>query len=135
MATPTTADSRPDASGEDPHPPSPGTQTAMVRRWAALVGSSPRFRMPLVGLLALLVLGVKDPVAAVVAVLYAFLPFHFLSGEGHFFLSVYFVAPLVTVLALRLMRDGHLFVLPPGTPLLRRLVNGPNVRVALILVI
>ncbi len=43
---------------------------------------------------------VSYPSALVVSLLFAFLPYHFQRGEGHFFLSSYFVVPLMTMVIL-----------------------------------
>jgi phosphoglycerol transferase len=52
-------------------------------------------------LLVLRALGVSRAVAAVVALLYTFLPYHFARGVPHLFLSAYWVVPLASYLVLR----------------------------------
>ena len=52
-------------------------------------------------LLVLRALGVSRAVAAVIALLYAFLPYHFTRGVPHLFLSSYWVVPLAAYLVLR----------------------------------
>ena len=47
-------------------------------------------------------LGVSRPAAFAAAVLYTVLPFHFLHGQTHIFLSFYFQVPLLCVLAIEL---------------------------------
>src|SRR5205814_2219326 len=64
---------------------------------------------PLVAVAALLVLRrlrVSALPAAVGALLYAFLPYHFYRGENHLFLSGYYTVPLAVYLALGLL-DGR----------------------------
>jgi phosphoglycerol transferase len=68
----------------------------------------------LAGLLVLRWLGVSRPVAAVLAVLYAFLPYHFFRGETHLFLSGYWAVPLGVALAVSGMRGAALFERRPG---------------------
>ena len=48
-------------------------------------------------------LGFARPVVAACAVVYALLPFHFLRGEGHLFLSAYYAAPIGAWLVLGVM--------------------------------
>ncbi len=50
-------------------------------------------------------LGVSRPASFLVAVLYALLPYHFLRGEQHLFLSMYVLVPFGVVLALWVMRS------------------------------
>ncbi len=69
---------------------------------------------PLVALTALYVmrrLGVRDLIAVVAGVIYAFIPFHWLRISGHFALGVgYFSIPLATLLALGLFENSRLFL-------------------------
>jgi phosphoglycerol transferase len=53
--------------------------------------------------LVLRALGVSRLVAAVVALLYAYLPYHFARGVPHLFLSAYWVVPLAAYLVLRVV--------------------------------
>jgi phosphoglycerol transferase len=67
---------------------------------------------PLIALASLAVLrtfGVSHGPAAVASLVYAFLPFHFLRGEKHLFLSCYYQVPIAVMLALRLFMsdDGR----------------------------
>ena len=48
-------------------------------------------------------LGFARPVVAACAVVYALLPFHFLRGEGHLFLSAYYAVPVGAWLVLGVM--------------------------------
>jgi hypothetical protein len=67
---------------------------------------------PLVALsayLALRLLRISAPVATVCAVLYALLPFHFVRGPGHLFLSAYYAAPLGAYLVLAVATGAPLF--------------------------
>lgn len=58
---------------------------------------------PLIALAALTALrrlGIARPVAVVVSLLYAFLPYHFWRGESHLFLSTYYMIPLVLMVTI-----------------------------------
>jgi phosphoglycerol transferase len=44
----------------------------------------------------------SQPVAALISLLYSFLPYHFLRGEAHLFLAAYFSVPLIVMLALEI---------------------------------
>ena len=50
-------------------------------------------------------LGISRPLACVLGVLYAILPYHFLRNESHLFLSAYFAVPVACVLALSIYGD------------------------------
>ncbi|HEV7886344.1 MAG TPA: hypothetical protein VGO92_02220 [Acidimicrobiales bacterium] len=50
-------------------------------------------------------LGVSRPAAAALGAVYALLPYHFVRGETHLFLSTYFAVPLGCWLALSLLGD------------------------------
>ncbi|HWR90207.1 MAG TPA: hypothetical protein VN260_08100 [Dissulfurispiraceae bacterium] len=50
--------------------------------------------------------GISSPIAAVSGLLFAFLPFHFLRGEGHLFLTAYYLVPVMVMLAIWVYRDG-----------------------------
>lgn len=54
-------------------------------------------------------LGVSRLVAAVVAILYSFLPYHFARGEAHLLLSGYFMVPIATLLILQVLSDDPPF--------------------------
>ncbi len=69
-------------------------------------------------------LGVSRLVAAVVAILYSFLPYHFARGEAHLLLSGYFMVPIATLLILQVLSDD-----PPFTA--RRDSREPRWRLAL----
>ncbi|HMC68875.1 MAG TPA: hypothetical protein VKJ07_06970, partial [Mycobacteriales bacterium] len=69
-------------------------------------------------------LGVSRLVAAVVAILYSFLPYHFARGEAHLLLSGYFMVPIATLLILQVLSDD-----PPFTS--RRDSPEPRWRLAL----
>jgi Ca2+/Na+ antiporter len=69
-------------------------------------------------------LGVSRLVAAVVAILYSFLPYHFARGEAHLLLSGYFMVPITTLLILQVLSDD-----PPFTA--RRESTEPRWRVVL----
>jgi len=55
--------------------------------------------------LVLRALRVSAPSSFVVALLYAFLPYHFARGVPHLFLSAYWVVPLAVLLILRVVSD------------------------------
>jgi phosphoglycerol transferase len=66
---------------------------------------------PLVGLtafLALRLIGADRWPALVCAVLYALLPYHFIRGEGHLFLSTYYAVPVGAYLAWAIMVGDRL---------------------------
>jgi hypothetical protein len=69
-------------------------------------------------------LGVSRLVAAVVAIVYSFLPYHFARGEAHLLLSGYFMVPIATLLILQVLSDD-----PPFTA--RRESPEPRWRIAL----
>jgi phosphoglycerol transferase len=67
---------------------------------------------PLTALTAFIVLrrlDVSRGIALVVALLYAFLPYHFQRGETHVFLSAYYAVPLGAYLAIAVFRGDRLF--------------------------
>lgn len=66
-------------------------------------------------------LGLTLPAAAVGAVLYTFLPYHYLRGENHFFLSAYWLIPLTMLPVLDLMHGEFPFFRrgPDGRRVLR----------------
>jgi phosphoglycerol transferase len=55
------------------------------------------------GLYAMRRLGVSYAPALVGALLYTFLPYHFTRGEGHLYLSCYFLVPLIVPVAVRIL--------------------------------
>lgn len=57
-------------------------------------------------------LGVSRPVAAVIAILYSFVPYHFARGEAHLLLSGYFMIPVATLLILHVLSDDPPFTAP-----------------------
>jgi phosphoglycerol transferase len=59
-------------------------------------------------------LGLSEPVAAIFAVAYSFLPYHFYRGEHHLFLSAYWCIPLAGYLALSLSLGRPLFERGPA---------------------
>lgn len=61
-------------------------------------------------------LGVSRLVAAVVAILYSFLPYHFARGEAHLLLSGYFMVPIATLLILRVLSDDPPFIARRDSP-------------------
>jgi len=54
-------------------------------------------------------LKISQLIAVVFAILYAFLPYHFIRGETHIFLSAYYMIPLVTLIILSLWSDNPPF--------------------------
>jgi phosphoglycerol transferase len=57
-------------------------------------------------------LGVSRLVAAVIAILYSFVPYHFARGEAHLLLSGYFMIPIATLLILNVLSDDPPFTAP-----------------------
>lgn len=53
------------------------------------------------GMFVLRRLGLSVPAAGVGGLLYAFLPYHYLRGQGHYFLAAYFLVPLALLVSLR----------------------------------
>jgi hypothetical protein len=67
---------------------------------------------PLTALVAYYVLRrlpVSRGIALVIALLYTFLPYHFMRGEAHVFLAAYYAVPLGAYLALAVFRGDALF--------------------------
>jgi phosphoglycerol transferase len=84
---------------------------------------------PLTTLSALFVLrrfGISPAIAGVVSLLYAFLPYHLMRGPGHFFLSLYYLVPLLVLVLVRLyLAEGPFFrPLRAGEPTRWRLLSG-----------
>jgi phosphoglycerol transferase len=72
-------------------------------RWPVVVNLYYLICFPLVTLttlFALRQLGIQGVSALVASLLYTFLPYHWLRGEGHLFLAAYFVVPLSILVAL-----------------------------------
>jgi phosphoglycerol transferase len=61
-------------------------------------------------------LGVSRLVAAVVAILYSFVPYHFARGEAHLLLSGYFMVPIATLLILQVLSDDPPFTARRDSP-------------------
>lgn len=61
-------------------------------------------------------LGVSRLVAAVIAILYSFLPYHFARGEAHLLLSGYFMVPIATLLILQVLSDDPPFTARRDSP-------------------
>jgi hypothetical protein len=90
---------------------------------------------PLVAVCALAALrefGVSDGPALVASVLFSLLPFHFLRGEAHLFLAVYYLVPLVLMVVLWLSLDRPLVAQKGERRGLHRLL--PRAYVALLVV-
>src|SRR5947208_7137791 len=86
----------------------------------------------LAAMVALRRLGLTLPAAAVGGVLYAFLPYHYMRGENHYFLSAYCLVPL-SLLPMFALLKGELpfFAKEPGG----RLAFRPLTRDGLLLVL
>jgi hypothetical protein len=85
---------------------------------AAVVNLFFLLTFPLVALTAFLVmrrLGISAGAALVCSALYALLPYHFLRGETHLFLSAYYAVPLAAYLILAVLTGEPLFVRRSGT--------------------
>jgi phosphoglycerol transferase len=61
-------------------------------------------------------LGVSRLVAAVVAILYSFLPYHVARGEAHLLLSGYFMVPIAALLILQVLSDDPPFTAQRESP-------------------
>lgn len=59
--------------------------------------------------------GISRIVAVSLSLLYSFLPYHFLRGEAHFFLSFYFQVPLIIMIALWIIKGE--FTSHPDKPI------------------
>lgn len=67
---------------------------------------------PLAGATSLFVLrrlGISSPAAILASVLYALAPYHFLRGEYHYFLALYYIVPLAVLVVLWIGRGEPLF--------------------------
>jgi phosphoglycerol transferase len=103
--------------GQDFHdfPTSDGLQLLLLKGIGTLTGNvflavNLYFLLsfPLTAVTALFVLrrlGLSRGPALLAALLYAFLPYHFLRGQEHLFLAQYWMVPLLTWLALRISQD------------------------------
>jgi phosphoglycerol transferase len=103
--------------GQDLHefPMSDSLQFLLLKLFAVVLGNpfaavNVYFLLgfPLTALTTLFVLrhlGISPGPALVSALLYAFLPYHFLRGVGHLFLASYWMVPLLVWLALKLSLD------------------------------
>jgi hypothetical protein len=76
----------------------------------------------LTSLFAFLELKLSRVAALVASLLYTFIPFHFIRGEGHFFLSTYYLVPLAITVALWLSL-GKLSSLNDGKPRLKSVLR------------
>ncbi|MGH7136713.1 MAG: hypothetical protein ACREHD_13305 [Pirellulales bacterium] len=72
-------------------------------RWAVVVNVYFLLTFPFVtlsSLFALRQLGIKGGPALVASLLYTFLPYHWIRGEGHLFLAAYYIVPLSILVAI-----------------------------------
>lgn len=84
---------------------------------AAIVNVFFLLTFPLVALTAFLVLRhlrISAGPAIVCSALYALLPYHFLRGETHLFISAYYAVPLAAYLVLAVLTGEPLFATRPG---------------------
>ncbi len=79
--------------------------------------------------------GVSRTFAVVLAVLYAVAPYHFMRNENHYFLSVYFTAPLALGLILDVIRGQPLWTGRRGATGVRRILLGRGAAHALLLMV
>jgi uncharacterized membrane protein YhaH (DUF805 family) len=80
--------------------------------WAAIQNGIFLLSFPLAALSAwwaMNKLGVASWTASVLGILFSLLPYHFVRGESHLFLSNYYVAPLGLYLAVRMLDPESLF--------------------------
>jgi hypothetical protein len=85
--------------------------------WGAVMNAHFLLGFPLAALASLWLLrriGVTPVVATVLATLFAIAPYHFLRGEGHLFLSWYWVVPLGVGIVLAVLRREPLWGVRPG---------------------
>ena len=90
-----------------------------VGSWGATLNVFFLLSFPLVALSALLCLrrlGLSRPSAAAAAILFTFLPYHFIRGlNGHLFLSAYYSVPLGCYLALAVLLHRPIFESAPAS--------------------
>lgn len=79
--------------------------------------------------------GVNRTFAVVLAVLYAVAPYHFMRNENHYYLSVYFTAPLALGVVVDVIRGQPLWTGRPGVAGLTRLLFGRGAAYVVALVI
>lgn len=78
-------------------------------RYAVIMNTFYFLTFPLTALTSLWVFrsfAISYTSAVVLSLLYTFLPYHFLRGEHHLFLSAYYVVPLIMMICLWLWTDG-----------------------------
>ncbi|MFZ0244365.1 hypothetical protein [Candidatus Binatus sp.] len=79
-----------------------------TRNYAVLMNLFFLLTFPITVITSLFVLrsfAISYPSALVVSLLYAFLPYHFLRGEAHLFLSAYYLVPVVVMICVWLWKD------------------------------
>lgn len=78
----------------------------------------------IVSLAVLQELNFDNEIAIPISILYAFLPYHFLRGQYHYFLSAYFMVPLLLLIAYRLYTyERFIFEISVDTKRLRFKAN------------
>ncbi|OIP95902.1 hypothetical protein AUK40_05615 [Candidatus Wirthbacteria bacterium CG2_30_54_11] len=76
--------------------------------WAVVLNVFYLLMFPLTAICALFVLRrfrLSTPVASALSILYAFLPYHFIRGEGHLLLAAYYLIPFAVLIASRILDD------------------------------
>jgi hypothetical protein len=84
----------------------------VVRNWVIVYNLYYLLTWPLTTLTCMFAfrrLGLTLPMAAAGGILYAFLPYHFMRGESHYFLSAYWVIPLSWLPALGVLKGEFPF--------------------------
>jgi hypothetical protein len=79
-----------------------------TRNYAVITNLFFFLTFPLTAITSLFVLRSFDisyPSAIVASLLYVFLPYHFFRGEGHLFLSAYYLVPVIVMLCVWLWKD------------------------------
>ncbi len=86
--------------------------SVFLGNYALLVNSYYLLTFPLVAISAVFALRqirLSYSSAVVAAVLYSLIPYHFMRGEGHLFLSAYYIIPMAVMLAMQVGNDSEVW--------------------------